>query len=81
MKLPSPASSRSASYGSIGGYGTLHPGKFPQVSASFQQLAGHDHALDLVGALVDLRVLGVAGSDQHIRSSAGCLSSRDVNGH
>jgi len=34
--------------------------QFPQVRLLLQELAGHDHALDLVGALVDLGDLGVA---------------------
>jgi hypothetical protein len=34
------------------------PGQFSQFRMLFQELAGHDHALDLIGALVDLGVVG-----------------------
>jgi hypothetical protein len=37
-------------------------GKFARVRALLQELTGHDHALDLVGALVDLRDSGAAPS-------------------
>jgi len=38
--------------------------QFPQVRLLLQQLAGHDHALDLVGALVDLGDRRAAGSSR-----------------
>ncbi len=40
----------------------LNSGQFPQVMLLLQELAGHDDALDLVGALVDLGDTGATGS-------------------
>jgi hypothetical protein len=43
---------------------------FTQVNRSFEQLAGHHHPLDLVGALVELGVVGRRQTRQELCSKA-----------
>jgi hypothetical protein len=48
--------------------------------ALLQELAGHDHALDLVGALVDLGVIGPSRLSSGLLFVIVCLTSCKIDG-
>ena len=52
----------------------------PEPNGLLQELAGHDNALDLVGAFVDLGVVGPSRLSSGLMFVIACLTSRRTDG-